>query len=381
MTWLHLSDLHTCKPDTGWDAHRVLDSLIPDLKKMEEDHGLRPDLVFFTGDLAFGQVGSGKGDSLKDQFDEGHEFLERVRTAFSTSVQQEDVFIVPGNHDVNRAEVTDDQCEWLDGRQDSGPITKLIQSGGKQWQRYMERLDAYRKFLKRHGYKHLLVDEERLIYAVKRNIAGKEVGIAGLNSAWSCGRDREKGKIWLAGDWQIGELTSQLKGTYFRLALMHHPHNWLSEHEDSAVRKSLERDFRFWIHGHEHDEWVSELADGHVRIAAAACYERSDEENGYNFVRLDLDNAKGEVWLRRYDSHGGGWVPRVVAGRTNNDGLWPLNSLKWLGADRSPSDPSVTSTDADAEDPTDTAIAAYHSHVQKAWSDRWSDELDVKPDE
>lgn len=31
ITWLHLSDLHSCKTKTGWDAHRVLMSLRDDL--------------------------------------------------------------------------------------------------------------------------------------------------------------------------------------------------------------------------------------------------------------------------------------------------------------------------------------------------------------
>ena len=43
-------------------------------------------------------------------------------------------------------------------------------------------------------------------------------------------------------------------------------------------------------------------------IAAGACYERSDKENGYNFVRLDLATRQGKVWLRQYENIGGGWA-------------------------------------------------------------------------
>jgi hypothetical protein len=54
-------------------------------------------------------------------------------------------------------------------------------------------------------------------------------------------------------------------------------------------------------------------------------------ENGYNFVRLDPLHGKGEVWLRRWDKYGGGWVPLVVAdNKTDHDGCWPLPSLTWL---------------------------------------------------
>jgi hypothetical protein len=79
------------------------------------------------------------------------------------------------------------------------------------------------------------------------------------------------------------------------------------------------------LHGHEHQEWVEENVDGRTRIAAGACYDRSDKDNSYNFVRLDLTTGKGEVWLRRYDPPGG-WVERPVAGKAEN-GIWPIESL------------------------------------------------------
>jgi hypothetical protein len=37
LNWLHLSDLHDCKPKTGWDTKRVTDSLCKDLRKMQEE--------------------------------------------------------------------------------------------------------------------------------------------------------------------------------------------------------------------------------------------------------------------------------------------------------------------------------------------------------
>lgn len=325
LTWLHLSDLHTCKPKTGWDAHRVLVPLLKDLGKMQKQ-GLHPDLLFFTGDLAFGQIGSGKGESIRDQFDDGQAFLESVRTAFSPAVPRENVFLVPGNHDVNRDEVTDDQTAWLDKQTEEDVITNLLQKKTKQWRRYMERLKDYREFLERYGYAHLLADPDRLIYTAQRTFHDVEVGIAGLNSSWSCCRESpiEKGHLWLGGDWQLGELTGRVKNTALRIALIHHPLNWFVEVEDSSLWNEIAREFTFCLHGHEHQGWVNILEDGHFRVAAAACYERSKKENGYNFVRLNLDTGAGEVWMRRFDKTGGGWIRREVSDKTNNEGVWPL---------------------------------------------------------
>ncbi len=98
LTWLHLSDLHACDPRTGWDAKRVTDTLIADLQKMERAQGLQPDLIFFTGDAAFGQIGKKKGEMIGDQFRTAHDFLTSVRKAFTIEVPQRNLFLVPALH-------------------------------------------------------------------------------------------------------------------------------------------------------------------------------------------------------------------------------------------------------------------------------------------
>jgi len=326
ITWLHLSDLHFCEAKTGWDAARVISTLTGDVRRMQNMHGLRPDFIFFTGDLAYGELGGDRGEHIRDQFEGAAQFLDRVRTAFETAVPPENVFIVPGNHDVNREYVTEDQTKWLDDQIGTERVTDLIHRKSRQWKRYMERLQDYASFLREHGYTHLLDDPDRLTYGVTRDIRGRRVNIIGLNSAWSCGRDGEKGKVWMGARWQVGHLTSNLPPADLSITLMHHPSSWLVEYEDPALLRDIERESQFSLHGHEHQEWVTPMPS-HVRIAAGACYDRSDKPNGYNFVRVNFDTGGGEVWLRKYHSQGGDWIPEVVPHKTNNDGLWPLSEL------------------------------------------------------
>ncbi len=344
LTWLHLSDLHACTPKFAWDADRVLETLVRDLRRLQDGHGLRPDLVFFTGDAAFGEIaafgkiGTQAEETIAGQLEYFAKFLREVRTAFVPEVEIGNVFLVPGNHDVNRDMVSPDQTDWLDRRQAIAPVEALIQQGKIQWRRYLERLGDYRDFLKRHGLNHLLDDEERLIYGTVRTVAGLRVGIAGFNTAWSSCRDGEKGKLWMAGKWQQGELRQKLRDADFSIALMHHPPDWLGEYEDPDFGRGLEHDFRFLLHGHEHRSWVHCTAEGYTVLAAAACYERSDSEhNGYNVVRLDPATGRGEVWLRRFDAAGGGWTSRSVAGRADR-GVWELR-LDWLAALGTPDQP------------------------------------------
>jgi len=230
IVWLHLSDLHFCKAKSGHDMHRVIDALYKDLKKMQDEPWFVPQLMFFTAMRLLATMALGLCSTLQEQYQDVEEFLTKVRQLFTVEIPKQNLFLVPGNHDVDRNEVTDEQALWLDQQKDAESVNSLIKQGGKQWQRYMERLTQYRKFLKKHQYTHLLSDPERLIYHEVREINGVKIGIGGFNSAWSCGKDQEKGTLWLGGDWQNGTIINNLKSKQaeLKLALIHHPAGWLS---------------------------------------------------------------------------------------------------------------------------------------------------------
>ncbi len=335
LTWLHLSDLHYCDPKTGWDANEITKKLIEDLKKMEHEYGLTPDFIFFTGDLAFGNIKEEKGWNIKDQFDGGFNFLSKVCNIFSKKVPFENLFLVPGNHDVNRNEVTPPLTQWLDNLDDESKIIDIIKNADRTWKSYMNRLTDYRLFLERHNLNHLLNDPERLIYGVNKKINGINVGIGGFNSAWSCCRlsKDEKSKLWLGAKWQLNTIKSKLSESDLTITLIHHPPNWFREQEDKKFLTRLHENFNFCLHGHEHDDWVvTQVEDQHTTISASACYQGSDNMNGYNFVRLDYENQKGEVWLRKYNETGsGGWIPHILPNqRTDNNGKLNLKNKKWV---------------------------------------------------
>jgi Leucine-rich repeat (LRR) protein len=336
ITWLHLSDLHACKPRTGWDASRVTKTLRDDLQKMNQQHGLHPDLIFFTGDAAFGHLGADGGKSIHEQFREAHDFLTAVREAFSPVVEQRNLFLVPGNHDVNRAKISKFEIGFLENAQ-LAEIEKIIQTAGVDWKRLIGRLEDYANFLECFDYDHLLTQRDRLIYADAREVAGVRIGIAGFNSAWSAyGGKEELGKLWMAGRFQLETLRETMPAHDMKIALLHHPCNWLGSEENPSFRRLLGREFTFVLHGHEHQDFVeTDASTGHSVISAGACHEWSESKNnGYNFIRLNLDTGAGEVWLRQYESIGGGWVPRCITGKTDERGCWKLPSAVlalWMG--------------------------------------------------
>jgi predicted MPP superfamily phosphohydrolase len=336
ITWLHLSDLHACKPQTGWDANRVIKTLRDDLLKMEDQYGLRPDLIFFTGDAAYGQLGSERGKAIVDQFQEAHDFLTKVREVFTPMVEQRNLFLVPGNHDVNRDRISSFETSALQQLNSLNKIESIIQKAGVDWHRLFGRLEDYASCLERFGYDHLLTQRDRLIYADAREVAGVRIGIAGFNSAWSAQGGREDlGKLWMAGRFQLETILQTMPPHDMKIALLHHPTNWLVPEENPSFGRLLEREFNFVLHGHEHQDCVrTDASTGHSIISAGACHEWSESKNnGYNFVRLNLETGTGEVWLRQYDSTGGGWVSRGIAKRTDDRGCCALDApvlAQWM---------------------------------------------------
>ena len=212
LTWLHLSDLHACSPKTGWDARRVLDALRKDLRQLAKEHGLRPDLIFFTGDAAYGQIGKERGELITDQLREAHDFLEGVRATFDPPIPQRRVYLVPGNHDVNRQRISAFERRGLEAIQSLDEIEELVRSGGLDWSRIRQRLEDYAGFLRTHGYEHLLSNPDLLTYAEAVDVRGVRVGVAGFNSAWSstgAGRT-ERGRLWMAGRYQLETLLGEM---------------------------------------------------------------------------------------------------------------------------------------------------------------------------
>lgn len=91
ITWLHLSDFHAGQRSAGavWPA--IDPCFEQDLRTMATRLG-PPDLVLFTGDLAFG--------GAAEEFERVDELLERIRGWLG--VDELPMFAVPGNHDLPR---------------------------------------------------------------------------------------------------------------------------------------------------------------------------------------------------------------------------------------------------------------------------------------
>ena len=121
VTWLHVSDFHLS--DKGpYNQEVILNALVSSVKRFRAE-GHKPDLIFATGDIAQ----NGKAQ----EYAYATEFFNALLDA--AGLQKERLFIVPGNHDVDRKmgkglartlDSNDDADEYLDPET---PIPHLTQ--------------------------------------------------------------------------------------------------------------------------------------------------------------------------------------------------------------------------------------------------------------
>ena len=215
---LHLSDMHT-RCDVQFDYSVVLDPLVSRLRKDRDERGLRPELLILSGDIAW----SGN----KDEYELAHEFLSKVCSELDIS--KDAVFIVPGNHDVDRDEYTIAEQTKTFQYENMRELNQDIEN--KKSRKHLFRgLGRYSDFIN-ENYSHLEGTHDALFpyvltYATSE---GKILALMGLNSAWLSRYSPDKEKVAI-GQYQVVMALEALKEKGdFDLGFVnyHHPRTWL----------------------------------------------------------------------------------------------------------------------------------------------------------
>lgn len=332
LGWLHLSDLHFLSA-TNWRDSAVLRKLQEDIADCR-NAGLHIELVLCTGDIGFGEKSS---EPLASQYAVAKEFFDRVLVI--CELPSDRLFLVPGNHDIDRSKVRDSTTEYFrNASRNCGDVNQMFSDGNQEVLEAMKRLAQYRQFV-HDNYGHIPLDENAS-FGVSLDINGLMVSLSGLNSAWTSVDAEDKGQLWLAGRAQLHASEDKRRRSSqgvanggLRIGLIHHPLDWLQPEEFRDLRAPLENEFDFLLHGHEHDQWVRETPKPpHVVIAAGASATGAKPELGYNIVQLGA--TKAGIYLRCY-TKGDGWGKEIVAGRAD-DGYWALESPAFLTAPLKP---------------------------------------------
>jgi predicted MPP superfamily phosphohydrolase len=272
--WIHLSDIHTGHGDTTnvWDQRLVLEEIVKDIalqRKSQPEHPF--DVVLVTGDIA--NTGAGR---LASEYADAAIWLRRVGDAAGVAPAQ--IFVVPGNHDVDRGADRDAAVKQLvtDLREGRVSLDDALTQPG---QRAMlaHRMERYLEFA--GAFAPVGADADARLHWVHRLVAqsGLRVRLVGLNTTLLAAGDDDQGKLRV-GLKQIGQAFADIQEGELVLALGHHPlgGGWLA---DQATIEP-------WLKRHTHA-----LLTGHVHVADA---EESRSGAGSSFLRVVAGSAHGD---------------------------------------------------------------------------------------
>jgi hypothetical protein len=316
ITWIHLSDCHMEATDR-FNRNVVLHALWEDIRQLRE-RGLAADFIAFTGDVAYHGVSA--------EYDlAAREFFDPLLAA--AEVPKERVFLVPGNHDVDRRKTAmlanplgsitseDDLKRLMENSEERGLILSPLRS-------YQNFLESYfgssgNRTFGPFGTTEAIVGEEPL-------------RILCLNTSWLSGFSCDsKGVIddcrhLAVSEFQLRNLLSEIPS--FTIALMHHPLDWLIEFDQLAIEDLLTRSCPVILRGHLHRPnafATQSLAGESITIPAGAVFDRrrgADSPNSYNVAQFNFETRTLSVFFRRYNDRREEWQKDIESTGEGLDG-------------------------------------------------------------
>ncbi len=301
FTWVHLSDIHVGHGDIsyGWDQQLVLAKLKEDIATAPAEYETAipaPDAIFVTGDLAFSGATRNEGEYAAVR----GWLLDITR---SLSIDNSKIFIVPGNHDIQRNAVNGDNnlARLLNAlRSGQETIDNVLADRGDQ-SLLAKRMKNYFDFAKDFGAS----SDPDLFWKHDLTTCGLKIRIAGLNTALLSVGDDDKEKLEV-GMAQIKKALDPLpaRSREVVLVLSHHPFDWLRD--GRKVSEWTKNNAHVHLCGHIHEASFEALRSGggasFLQVVSGAAHGERNPNNiptghGYNFGSLMADK-EGHIVLR-----------------------------------------------------------------------------------
>lgn len=288
MLMLHISDIHfrspqCLVPEQDPDAAirtRMMRDLTAQIKVLGPVGA-----ILIGGDVAF------KG--APDEYATAWTWIQQL--AAITTCPLERIFVVPGNHDVDRAVV-----EKSVPTQNAQHVIATATPADREWrlsQQLGHEASGQSLFLPHAAYNEFAAPLMCQIWPAKpfwhQDIdldGGVKLRIHGLTSTLLSGKD---GKDDVQGGLYVGPRQTVLDPTpnTANMVLVHHPIDWLVDGE--AVDDALTGRAAFHLFGHKHKQRAV-MADNYVRIGAGAINPSRGEQPyqpGYNLIELQVEGA------------------------------------------------------------------------------------------
>ena len=319
LTILHVSDTqfgrhHLFGGNGLTDADRGEDTLFSrlhrDIAGLADEHGLRPDLLVVTGDLA--EWG------LRSEFTQVVEFLGALAEA--AEIPRRHVAMVPGNHDVNRK-----ACEAYFAEQEADEAAPVP----PYWPKWRWFAAAFAEFYGDTGAVTFTPDEPWTLF----EMPDLAVVVAGLNSTMAESHRDADHYGWVGEHqlrWFADRLADYRKRGWLRLAAVHHNVVRGAVLDDENLRDADDLDrvmgetrlVNLLLHGHTHDAKLHRLPSGLMVLstgsaAVDAAARPAEVPNQYQLVAVRRDGFTR--YARQYSVGQRRWIGDTRVSRTGSD--------------------------------------------------------------
>lgn len=296
-TFLHLSDIHFNRHSgTAHDLDAdVRNELVRDAVSLLSSLGV-PCGILVTGDIAF--------SGARAEYELAAKWLEEL--CRGVGCPEESVFVVPGNHDIDR-------------HQAATKLTRMLHEGIRA--RSEKELDDelrvnltdastadilfapianYNSFAAR--YKCSISPANLFRERDIRLECGTTLRLRGLNSVLVSNASDARGNLVLGG----AQVAIQRQAGIEYITLCHHPADWLLDQD--AVTNQLEARVRIQLFGHKHMQRLRKVNETLHLVAGAAHPERKegDWEPTFNVVQVsrhDEHSLLVKVFQRRWNKN------------------------------------------------------------------------------
>jgi predicted MPP superfamily phosphohydrolase len=368
--WIHLSDIHTGHGDRtyGWDQALVLDEIVRDIDAQRRAQPEPPiDAILVTGDIA--NTGAGRTPT---EYATAAAWLGKVAAAAGVSTAQ--IYVVPGNHDVDRGADKDEAVKQLvtDLREGRKSLDDALAEAAPR-ALLARRMARYLDFAGAFAPVGATADDR--IHWVHRLVApsGLAVRLVGLNTTLLAAGDDDQGKLRV-GMRQIAMAFAELQESELVLALGHHPlgGGWLFDQPE--IEPFLKRHAHALLTGHVHVANAEESRSGagstFLRVVAGSAHgdrmpAGAPAGHGYSFgaiVRGGDGVLHAQITPRKWSAPNAMFRPdvdNVPEHQAHSD--HPLRRIQSLPGANKPSSPLATSTPPPVKIPPGGPIPAFIS--------------------
>lgn len=296
---LQLSDFHF--KGNGGDVikEELIHNLINDLKEFLSKK-IKVDIVIISGDLT---------DSAQiNQFEMVNEYIFKVLEEKDSGLEinRENLYIVPGNHDIDWSHFDQVLFEELTSKYSEEYQEKLFydEKYEDKLKKHFNKLENFKWF--QENFLKIEPLSYKKLYLCRIFTRGNfSIGLLGLNSAWSGGCKDEKGKL-LFSLYQIYEAINELNkmGTCnINIAFFHHPLNNMNESEIEIIKPLLYNKFLLLMFGHQHStgyEFIEKFTTPTHLIRAGPIYKTNEKIKGtYNLIQINPRKKIGRIIFRK----------------------------------------------------------------------------------